>query len=132
MRVYHFWVKFFHAEDDPRAWVAHCLDLDVITWGYSVPETLHLAHEAIMITVVDELAGGHDDWSDRRAPKEMWDDLYAALKSPVPRTLQSLAEDTGFDGVFYANIAVAVPDEVAPEDPPKPSDGEPRGVAMVA
>jgi hypothetical protein len=50
MRVYHFWVKFFRA----------------------------------------------DDWSDRRAPKEMWDDLYAA-----------------------------------PEDP-KPSDGEPRGVAMVA
>ena len=110
MSATHFLVKFFQAEDMPGTWVAHCLDLDVVTWADNKPESIYMAREAIMSTIAADVAAGID-CRKRRAPDEDWEEFEQALqRSTGSRSLQSIADDPDFVGVFYAYITIQIPD----------------------
>lgn len=78
MRSFNLWVVVKPAEDLPDQWVAHCLDLDVVTQGTSYKHAMNMVFEAASMVVVDELVAGRDPLA-RRAPPEDWADLYRIL-----------------------------------------------------
>lgn len=122
MRVYQFWVKFWPAPDLPGQWIAHCLDFDVVTQGNSLPHTMTMAHEAITMTICDDLDEGRDP-AERRAPQEFWNELYKGVGSSTPRPLSEVADDPDFSGTVYANLEIAVHND---------NERALTGVAMVA
>lgn len=110
MTAAHFLVRFSPAEDLPDTWVAHCLDLDTVTWAGSKAEAIYMAREAIMLTIAEDLEAGLDSRT-RRAPNEAWEEFAQVLeRSTGSRTLQSIADDPDFNRVFYAYITIQLPD----------------------
>ena len=63
-----------------KGWLAHCLDLDVITYGKSLDHAMEMAREAITMVVDDDLVVGRDPLS-RRAPKSCWVSLDRILRA---------------------------------------------------
>lgn len=99
-RTYNLWVLVRPAEDLPKTWVAHCLDLDVISQGDSPLRALGAVCEAVSIAVESDLERGADPF-ERRAPEELWTDLWSlvqrgdrTLKLSVARQRQRLAAAT--------------------------------------
>jgi len=107
MRVYQFWMKFWPAPDLPGQWIAHCLDFDVVTQGNSLAHAMTMAHEAITLTISDDLNEGRDP-AERRAPQEFWTELYEGVGNSTPRPLSSVADDPKFSGTVYANLEIAM------------------------
>jgi hypothetical protein len=75
MRSFNLWVVVKPAEDLPDQWVAHCLDLDVITQGTSFKHAMDMVFEASSMVIAEEIVAGRDPLA-RRAPDEDWNDLY--------------------------------------------------------
>lgn len=73
-RCINFWVVVRPAEDVEGQWVAHCLDLDVVTQGNSIAHAFQMAVEAIAMTVAESLELGIDLLS-HRAPDQDWEAL---------------------------------------------------------
>jgi predicted RNase H-like HicB family nuclease len=73
------WAIIQPAEDIPGQWVAHCLDLDVVTFGSSIEQALKLLREATAMTICDDLNRGADP-AERQAPQELWTPLYRILR----------------------------------------------------
>lgn len=71
-RAFNFWIVIHPAEDVPGTWLAHCLDLDVMSLGRSVDHALQMIREAMEIVIVSDLERGADPL-DRRAPDEYWE-----------------------------------------------------------
>ena len=61
------------ATDVPGMWVAHCLDVDVVTTGRTADHALEMIREAVSMVVADDSGEGLDPLS-RRAPQEFWDE----------------------------------------------------------
>jgi predicted RNase H-like HicB family nuclease len=74
------WVMVEPAEDIPGLWVAHCLDLDVISQGDSPSEAVESVREAMEMTVLDDLNSGLNPSERGRAPEEFWARLAHVLK----------------------------------------------------
>lgn len=93
-RFYNLWFVIRPAKDVRGQWVAHCLDLDVVTQGNSLRHALEMAHEAAQSTILDDLNAGEDPL-DRRAPREFWDEMWKQLmpKSQVRTDLPRLLEN---------------------------------------
>jgi predicted RNase H-like HicB family nuclease len=70
------------AEDLPGQWIAHCLNLDLVTQGNSIEHALEMAGEAIQMVVADDLRDGLDPLERPLAPRECWDLLLEILNSP--------------------------------------------------
>lgn len=85
MTTYAFWIIFRPAADIPGQWVAHNLDLDVVTQGDSLTHAILMAQEATEMVLVDDIAAGRD-LMDRRAPGKHWDDMWKTIrgKDSVP------------------------------------------------
>src|SRR5882724_1867271 len=77
--VFSSWVIVEPAEDLPGVWVAHWLELDVISQADSPQNAIESITEAVAMTVVDDLKNGFDS-DQRRAPAEFWDRLARILK----------------------------------------------------
>ncbi|MEX1364642.1 MAG: hypothetical protein AB1Z98_16060 [Nannocystaceae bacterium] len=125
MSAAHFLVRFSQAEDMHGSWVAHCLDLDVVTWAGSKAEAIYMAREAILLTIAEDVEAGLD-YRTRRAPDEAWEEFERAIeRSTVSRTLQSIADDPDFDRVFYAYITIQLPDgsDIADQTTTRPTLG---------
>lgn len=75
MRSFNLWVVVKPAEDLPDQWVAHCLDLDVVTQGTSFQHAMQMAFEVSSMMVVEDIVAGRDPMACR-APAEDWADLY--------------------------------------------------------
>jgi predicted RNase H-like HicB family nuclease len=73
--TFNFWVVFKQSQEVKDQWVAHCLDLDVITQGNSLSHAVQMMSEAIGMTLVDDLQAGRNP-TERRAPKEYWDEVF--------------------------------------------------------
>jgi predicted RNase H-like HicB family nuclease len=95
-RSYNVWVIARPAADVPGQWVAHCLDLDVMSQGDSLAHALEMVHEAAMIVMVDELNQDRDPL-ERRAPAEFFSQLYGLFErgQKVTPAELSLAENEG-------------------------------------
>jgi predicted RNase H-like HicB family nuclease len=78
------WVLVTPAEDLPGQWIAHCLDLDIVTQGASVEHAFKMAAEAIMLCVVDDISNGADPFDRKPAPQEDWATLHRYMRGAVP------------------------------------------------
>lgn len=69
----------YRADDAPHIWVAHCLELDVISQGATPGQASDAIREAVEMTLLDDLNAGLDPFGRRPAPAEIheqWADLY--------------------------------------------------------
>ncbi len=82
-RPLNFWVVAKPAPDMPGWWIAHCLDIDVITQGDSLEDALSSIPEAVGMTLADDLKAGRDPLQ-RRAPPEYWAELAEIQRSGDP------------------------------------------------
>lgn len=78
MRVFNLWVVARPAEDLPDQWVAHCLDLDVVSQGTTFQHAMEMVFEACSMVVSDDIVAGRDP-SSRRAPQSFWDELHSIV-----------------------------------------------------
>lgn len=53
-------------------WIAHCLELDVVTQGCSIPNAIEMIAEAIVLCITDDIENGLDPLKRKRAPYEFW------------------------------------------------------------
>jgi predicted RNase H-like HicB family nuclease len=105
-------VVLWPAEDIPGQWLAHCLELDVVSQGNSLPHALEMVKEAVGDVLVSDLQRGLDP-GRRRAPQEEWDHMWERLQGARPRPL---AEVTGEEPSFVVVESVATVTEVTPKD----------------
>lgn len=67
----------FHFSKIDDGWEAHCLGLDVVTYGDSLAHAVHMGLEAAGMIVADDLDGGHDPL-DRGLPRE---EIFELMRS---------------------------------------------------
>lgn len=82
MRIadYNFWMIVKRSLDLPGQWIAHCLDVDVVSQGNSFEQAFRMGFEAVAMVIAEDLRAG-DEPLARRAPPQVWDDeLWDALK----------------------------------------------------
>ena len=72
-RQYNFWVVFHPSPDLAGIWVAHCLDVDVVTQGAGIMHAYSMVMEAVYMVLVDDLNRGADPLR-RRAPQKYWEE----------------------------------------------------------
>jgi hypothetical protein len=60
------------AKDVPGQWIAHCLDLDVMTQGKNLHHAMEMLVEAVLILVQDDIEHGFDPLDRSQAPDECW------------------------------------------------------------
>ena len=69
----------FQAPDVPGQWVAHCLDVDVISQGDSPQHAFQMLFEALFLTLVDDINRGADPMDRPRAEDRLWDRFYSVF-----------------------------------------------------
>lgn len=78
------------APDLPGQWIAHVLNLDLVTQGDSVEHALEMSREAVALVLEDDLSRGLDSFQRRRAEPTFWQLVTEALQSGLP--LPSVAD----------------------------------------
>lgn len=78
-RIFRTWALFRPAEDLPGHWVAHCLDLDVVTSGMDLSQAIGHIMEASQMTIEEDLKAGLEPHT-RRAPQQHWDELKRVVE----------------------------------------------------
>lgn len=79
MQDYNLWVLIKPSVSLKGQWVAHCLELDVVSQGNSLAHALQMAAEAVSLVVADDLSVGRNP-TDRRAPEEYWKELHSVIE----------------------------------------------------
>jgi len=102
MRVFNLWVVVRPAEDLPDQWVAHCLDLDVVSQGNTFQQAMEMVFEASSMIVADDIVAGRDP-SSRRAPENFWEELIAIVTTGQSFSFSTLVK--GVDRKFVKSIA---------------------------
>src|SRR5882724_3261643 len=101
MRVFNLWVVVRPAEDLPDQWVAHCLDLDVVSQGNTFQQAMEMVFEASSMIVADDIVAGRDP-SSRRAPENFWEELIAIVTTGQSFSFSTLVK--GVDLKFFKSI----------------------------
>jgi predicted RNase H-like HicB family nuclease len=110
------WVYF---ERDPKLrgiWVAHVLDLDLVTQGDSLADAIDMALDAALTVLAEiikreprELA---DLFAKRRAPQEDWDKLWALFQrapaQPLELIMRSEADFSAMGTQIHVSAAAVV------------------------
>ena len=100
------------APDVPGQWLAHCLELDVVSQGNSLQHAITMIREAVEIVVIDDLSKGFDPLR-RRASQEDWDDLWARMNKAGPI---DLAETVRSEPEFLVLESVLTLAKVSPQE----------------
>jgi predicted RNase H-like HicB family nuclease len=87
-------------------WVAHCLNLDVVTQGNSIEHAFEMAQEAILMAIADDLAEGLDPMERQPAPQSCWDFFVHVVQRGRP--LESVQDKSAISAVV-GMFKVAVP-----------------------
>lgn len=88
-------------------WVAHCLNLDVVTQGDSVQHAFAMVEEAVRLVIEDDLAQGLDPLERPQAPEDRWQVANSVLKSGHP--LPSIDDPSKISGaVGYLSLVVPI------------------------
>lgn len=126
------WFLVERAEDLPDAWVAHCLELDVITWGSSPEDALRMGCEAAQMTLADDIARGYDS-RKRRAPEEDWQKLYTLMAAPKKLIPVSLLNNSQEElRIIGANLELSVPSSGQQTEAPPVLNATPVGGILAA
>lgn len=72
------------ASDVPGCWVAHILDIDIVTFGQGFRQTLELGLEAAALVIDDDLANGLNPLARHRAPTEVYRRAARIMESQCP------------------------------------------------
>ena len=83
-------------------WVAHVLELDVVTQGRSVAHALEMAEEAAGIVLSESAA------PRRRAPEPEWERAYALMREGERIPLDQLGHHTAAIAALVAVVEVSV------------------------
>ena len=127
VRTFQVWVTISRAPDLPDKWEAFCLDLNVVTYGDSLPHALTMVVEASRMVIEDDLSQGLDPL-ERRAPQGDWDDLYEFLRTAtVARQPSELQEDHVQRAALTLEIAPAAR---VSESPGADTPEVPRGLTF--
>jgi hypothetical protein len=68
----------YPAPDLPGEWVAHCLELDLVTQGTGALHACEMMNEAIRMVAEERIAMGLPPFEFRSAPPEAWQRLETA------------------------------------------------------
>jgi len=79
-------VLIYPAPDLAGQWVAHCLDLDLVSQGSSATHALEMIAEAVQLSVQWAIEEGRPPLEMRPAPAEEWD-RFEKNKIAVTRIL---------------------------------------------
>ena len=93
--TFNMWIVIRRAEDLPGQWVAHCLNVDVVTQGNSIKQALAMARAAVDETVIDDLDRRADP-NKRQAPVAFWTEMFELMKRgrPLARTDEATEAET--------------------------------------
>ncbi len=72
------------AEELPGLWVSHCLNLDVISQGETIPKAVEALKEAVLMVMNEDESEGLDPFDRERAPEECWHLLGQIMREGVP------------------------------------------------
>jgi hypothetical protein len=123
------WFLFERSQQLPDTWVAHCLDLDVVTYGSSLDDALRMGIEAAQMALSDDLAAGLDS-RRRRAPEEDWRRLYDLMANATKRIpVEMLGQRQSELRIVAANLELSVS---SPMSFDKTSSEEPIGAILAA
>jgi hypothetical protein len=107
------------AQDLPGQWVAHCLNIDIVTQGDSIQHALAMAREAVLMVVRDDLIRGRDPLQRRPAPEECWEPLIALHRHGRP--LSSFKDQSHVQvaaGMLKLHVPIdALPPHARPSEP---------------
>lgn len=121
-KAFNFWVMIRPARDLPGVWVSHCLDLDVVSQGDSLRDAYDSVIEASLMTLADDLTEKRDI-TERRAPKEFWDELFKLANRAKRVDFKETVENPPKDlSVLCAQVVVSVQIQPLPEGHPAPAD----------
>jgi predicted RNase H-like HicB family nuclease len=105
---FNLWWVVKPAEDLPGQWVVHCLDLDVVTQGESIPHAITMGVEACQMVLEDDLGEGRDPL-DRRAPNDYWDEMYELLRRGRYVDAPPQGPDVGAAVALVMSVQLRVP-----------------------
>jgi len=105
-------VVLWPADDVPGQWLAHCLELDVVSQGNSLSHALDMLKEAVGQVLVSDLQKKVDPMR-RRAPQEDWDRMWGLLKGSNARPLAEVASGHLPFVVIESTVTVS---EITPQD----------------
>lgn len=120
-RDYWFWVVLRPSGEIEGEWLAHCLQLDLVTQGTSPQHAIQMAREAIELVVLDDLNHDLDPLDRPQADAACWDEYDDVTRNGLPLVcdLESFAKDKGAgidEWIFVAGMAVRARKETAEED----------------
>jgi hypothetical protein len=128
-RTYNVHIVVRPAADLPGKWMAHCLDVDVVTYGDSLRHVLDMIREAVEETFRDDAIDGRESL-ERRAPKQCWDELWKVLfPHTVATPLSELLEHERRVRYVIVNGTVTVTRETARSDTSDSLEIEPVGLS---
>jgi hypothetical protein len=92
---------------DGGEWIAHCLDLDVVSTGATAAAAIDALVEAVSLQLTYAREGGNYEHLLRPAPLEAWHTLAAIMKGPHRTFVRSIAEDDSGHNVLEAQAVAA-------------------------
>lgn len=128
---YSFWLHVEPSREIPGEWVAHNLDLDVVSQGSSLKQAFDMVIEATMMTVCDDLNANSNPLL-RRAPAEYWTRLWQIVNNGTKLQIKDVLATPG-KVELAAQIQVQAVREVQtvhiePEKTPEPTWDVPIGI----
>lgn len=99
---------FRRSEEVPGQWLAHCLDVDVVTYGNSLKHALDMAREAVDLVIKDDLASGLEPM-ERSAPREEWESVLRRVNGAGMKAyrLSELLKHDAAVSFVYVSLVVA-------------------------
>lgn len=94
-RDFNFWVLVRPAGDIAGKWVAHCLDLDVVSQGESIKHALDMVVEATAMVLADDIKNCSEPGKGRRAPDKFWTLLWKTMKQGVAVPMEEVLMSKG-------------------------------------
>ena len=87
-----FWAYFERDASIGGAWVAHVLELDLVTQGQSLSDAMEMARDAALEIVLDDMQNGRN-FRDRRAEPKYFDKLWELLSSKPAQPVTAVVRD---------------------------------------
>jgi predicted RNase H-like HicB family nuclease len=82
------------SENIIRSWVAHCLEIDVVTQRTSPEHAIEMMIEAVKMIIDDDLTEGRNPLCCHHpAPGEDWEKFFYILQNSKPIQLEELPKE---------------------------------------
>jgi hypothetical protein len=77
-------VLLFKDDSIEDLWISHCLDVDLVSQGSSLEESLDSLREAVLMIFSDDLENNIDPLKRESAPQECWDKFGHVMQVGQP------------------------------------------------